>query len=183
MKNICTVEGCEKERMAGLKTYCGMHYARMRTTGSLELKSTYDKVMSKTKKVGDCLEFTGAKTNGYGRVGINGKHFTTSRFVWSHHHGPIPEGLFVLHRCDNSPCLNVDHLFLGTAKDNTQDMMKKGRANFGIRNAEKTHCSNGHPFSGSNVITPKRGGRACRECWRQAQVAYRSKLKERKIHG
>lgn len=42
--------------------------------------------------------------------------------------GPIEGGLWVLHRCDNPPCVRPEHLFLGTAKDNTQDMIRKGRA-------------------------------------------------------
>src|SRR6185436_2648402 len=41
--------------------------------------------------------------------------------------GPIPGSLWVLHRCDNRPCINPDHLFLGTASDNMQDMISKGR--------------------------------------------------------
>ena len=49
------------------------------------------------------------------------------------HYGPIPKGMFVLHHCDNPPCVRPDHLFLGTAADNTADMMSKGRGSY------KTH--------------------------------------------
>jgi hypothetical protein len=49
------------------------------------------------------------------------------RFAWELAYGPIPDGLWVLHHCDNPPCVNIDHLYLGTVKDNTADMMRRGR--------------------------------------------------------
>lgn len=49
------------------------------------------------------------------------------RAAWIFAKGPIPKGLWVLHRCDNPPCCNVDHLFLGTAADNSEDMLRKKR--------------------------------------------------------
>lgn len=50
-----------------------------------------------------------------------------SRKTWIRNFGPIPKGLQVLHTCDNVLCVNLNHLFLGTAKDNTRDMFEKGR--------------------------------------------------------
>jgi hypothetical protein len=68
--------------------------------------------------------------NGYGKVGLpfSRKIGTTSRVAWALTYGPIPDGLCVLHRCDNRRCCRPDHLFLGTAKDNYDDMVAKGRA-------------------------------------------------------
>lgn len=58
-----------------------------------------------------------------------------SRKTWIRHFGPIPEGLQVLHKCDNFLCVNLDHLYLGTAKQNTKDMFERDR--FGDQNRPK----------------------------------------------
>ena len=69
-------------------------------------------------------------TNGYGHLGRGGKSLLTHRLVYEHLVGPIPEGLDVLHICDRKACCRVDHLRLGTQKDNMQDMIAKGRARY-----------------------------------------------------
>lgn len=75
---------------------------------------------------GSCWQWTGRDPT-YGRVttpkGRKGAH----HFSWETFRGKIPKGLYVLHKCDNQKCVNPDHLFLGTQKDNVQDMTKKGR--------------------------------------------------------
>ncbi|AIS95347.1 HNH endonuclease family protein [Burkholderia thailandensis MSMB59] len=83
-----------------------------------------------------CIEWTGVtvKSNGseahrYGRYTVGGKKHLAHRFAYERAHGPIPAGLMVLHRCDNTRCCNVDHLFLGTHLDNMADMRAKGRGN------------------------------------------------------
>ena len=69
----------------------------------------------------------------YGQVRRDGKLWLVHRLVWVEENGPIPDGLCVLHRCDNPPCINIEHLFLGTRPDNTNDMMAKGRQRNGYR--------------------------------------------------
>jgi hypothetical protein len=79
----------------------------------------------------DCWEWVGSRNNcGRGQLSIEGKVYTAPRVAWELHTGTAPGSLWVLHTCDNPACCNPAHLFLGTAKDNTQDMMRKGRARF-----------------------------------------------------
>jgi len=82
----------------------------------------------------DCWTWTGAKMSaGYGTIG-NGKTAYAHRLSWEFAYGAIPRGLFVLHRCDNPPCVRPSHLFLGTQSDNMADCAQKGRAAGGERN-------------------------------------------------
>ena len=77
---------------------------------------------------GECWPWGGCRNNrGYGRLNQHGGQIYAHRLSWLIHRGPIPAGLFVMHRCDNPPCCNPDHLQLGTAKDNSQDAARKGR--------------------------------------------------------
>lgn len=81
--------------------------------------------------------------NGYGsfQVKINNKweRWRAHRFSWYLAHGEIREGLFVCHVCDNPKCIRVEHLFLGTPKDNVEDMVRKGRAPVGDRSGSVKH--------------------------------------------
>jgi hypothetical protein len=78
---------------------------------------------------GDCLEWTACRNRlGYGRLGYKGKYKTAHRVAWEVEVGEIPAGMFVCHSCDNPPCINVKHLFLGTHADNMRDMREKHRA-------------------------------------------------------
>lgn len=75
-----------------------------------------------------CLEWTGALNDaGYGRLIDGRRNVRAHRANWELHNGPIPDGLLVLHRCDNPKCVDPKHLFLGTNTDNIRDMVCKGR--------------------------------------------------------
>lgn len=65
--------------------------------------------------------------NGYGLFQLNGKTVRVHRYTWIINNGSIPNGLLVLHRCDNPPCQQIEHLFLGTPQDNMTDKLTKGR--------------------------------------------------------
>lgn len=79
-----------------------------------------------------CWEWKRSKhPQGYGQwrpYGVKTKLYRTHRMVWEFANGPIPDGMHICHTCDNPPCCNPAHLFLGTAKDNMQDKAAKGRA-------------------------------------------------------
>ncbi len=85
------------------------------------------KFQSKLAQVdGGCHIWTG-RLDSRKEYGSVNKKYRAHRMAWVITNGPIPDGLFVLHRCDNPPCCNPDHLFLGTGQDNMDDMHRKGR--------------------------------------------------------
>ena len=65
----------------------------------------------------------------YGCLYVNGKTVLAHRYAWENVNGKIPDGLIVCHKCDNGLCINPNHLFIGTHKDNMQDCSRKGRLN------------------------------------------------------
>jgi len=84
-----------------------------------------------------CKIFKGCKdTKGYGLKRIEGKLYKAHRWIWEVIYGAIPKGKIICHRCDRPACVNVDHLFLGSHKDNAEDRDRKGRAscNVGMNN-------------------------------------------------
>jgi hypothetical protein len=92
-------------------------------------KNIGTRLWSRTERLDSgCLVWTGYRGPlGYGEMGDGRKSVRVHRVAYELTYGPIPEGMFVCHRCDNPPCVEPTHLFLGTPKDNVDDMVAKGR--------------------------------------------------------
>ncbi len=129
----CAYDGCDSWVWA--RGYCGAHYQQMKREGQLRnvvVKGDTRRRFYESFEVNPetlCWEWKRFITsNGYGciTIGEKGKK-RAHRYSYELFYGPIPDGLSVLHRCDNKICCNIEHLFTGTGKDNMQDCVKKGR--------------------------------------------------------
>lgn len=96
-------------------------------------EATIQKFWSKVERgaADKCWHWTAGLTKwGYGQTTIAYKSYRAHRLAWAFHNGqPVPDGMSVCHSCDNPACCNPHHLWIGTIKDNTLDMVKKGRGN------------------------------------------------------
>lgn len=94
---------------------------------------------AKVEKTDGCWLWTGARNPGrwaHGRFWFrNGTSTQAHRYAYQACVGPIPDGMFVCHHCDNPPCVRPDHLYVGTAQDNIDDMWRRGRArpHYGVK--------------------------------------------------
>ena len=124
----------------------------------------HEKMLSKINKTDSCWLWTGKPNqNGYGRLRINKKTVLAHRLAYELWVGTIPlDKPNVLHHCDNPPCVNPEHLFVGTQADNIKDMVAKGR-NISPQ-ALKTHCPSGHEYNKINTRIKSNNHRICKVC-------------------
>lgn len=148
--SICSIDHCS-EKILALKL-CNKHYLRFKRGSDINKKSSYEMSLKerllsfcvideKTK----CWNWSGSKNRkGYGALSIKNKHSIAHRESYKVFKGKIPNGMHVCHSCDNPSCINPDHLWLGTNKDNNNDKMEKGRfkPNYGNNNGNSKLTKN-----------------------------------------
>lgn len=132
----CQMDGCAKPHKA--KGYCQAHYMRLRKYGSAETTADAPRLDGREAQLRHhgwtvtergCWEWAGSRfSNGYGQVSVNNSPTGAHRLAYRTWVGPIPEGMVVRHKCDNKPCMNPEHLELGTTQDNINDRVaRKGK--------------------------------------------------------
>lgn len=182
-KGTCSVEGCSGAfRTRGM---CNKHYKRWLNHGHpAELRhrifgSVLHRVLSCIVPGENCWDWSGHLSEGYPRIGMNGRLVLVHRWWYAFLNGPIPDGLTIDHACHNGTgcpggptcphrrCLNPSHLEAVTLRENNRRSSPHGHG-MGRVNAAKTHCKRGHLFDKQNTIPTGRQGqwRACLECRR-----------------
>lgn len=130
----CSIPGCDG--IYDSHGMCGKHYMAFLRNGDPTLivqvqhhgKTLEERLALRTKKGPKCWEWIGARNlQGYGVMRVGEGNMQAHRVAYVIRYGDIPEGMNVLHRCDNPSCVRVSHLFLGTLADNNSDMRNKGR--------------------------------------------------------
>jgi len=121
--------------------------------------TTLQRFESKFVKTDNCWLWKNPCKDGYGKFWINGKKIKASRASYILYKENISAELSANHTCNNPRCVNPEHIYAGTHKENMKDMLIAGNHN----NARKTHCKRGHEFTEENIYY-RPTGRECKNC-------------------
>lgn len=143
----CATEDCNNTiRARGTRCSKCVYNKNYHGAFTYKRQSREDVFWENIEKTDSCWIWKAGKNpDGYGMMFYHGKYKGAHRISWSIHHGDIPDGLCVLHRCDVRNCVNPEHLFLGNHKKNMEDMCRKGR-----------HALGNRKLTDSNVIEIKK---------------------------
>lgn len=151
---------CRPCNAAAARRYRARHYVA-KPPRVWVIRPALERFVEKVDATGDCWEWTGTRSLGYGRFMVsNDRHMTWAhRAAWELLVGPIPDGLQLDHLCRNRGCVNPDHLEPVTSRLNTL------RSPIGAgAKARVTHCPAGHEYTAENTRRSKRNQRTCRAC-------------------
>lgn len=179
----CSVQDCGVPSRA--RGWCRMHYHRWQRVGDVhaEQRPQLRRVdpairwWSYVERTATGWWWTGyVGPNGYGALGISGKHILAHRFAYELLIGPIPKGLQLDHLCRDTSCVKVIADEYGPAHIEAVTPRVNSLRSFSplALNAQKTHCKHGHPFDAANTYARLTGGRTCRTCSRLNMLRYRA---------
>ena len=162
---LCSVKGCNKPHEA--RGWCDTHYSRWREHGSTDLprrSTAYERFVAKVDASGGadvCHPWTASRNEkDYGHFYADGEYFKAPRWLLGYLRGKaLGPDEWALHHCDNPPCCNPAHLYIGDCVQNVRDMVARGRGAMQSR----THCPHGHPYDEQNTRLYQ-GRRFCRMC-------------------
>lgn len=171
VRATCVEGGCERPAHAG--GLCTMHLSRVRRRGSSADRPKKPPIERFLENVDTsagpdaCHLWTGRRTlDGYGRFNTGGKEFKATRWILGHHRGtPLDGQEWALHHCDNPPCMNLRHIYIGDVLQNNRDRVARGRSG---KKPPRTRCPNGHKYTPETVREGK-GTHKCLICHRERQ--------------
>ena len=148
MSKVCSVEGCSG--VVDARGWCHTHYVQQRRAGLIPVGTRARGTVEErfftgfSKSDNGCWNWQRRLVGkGYGTIGLGGKgakQKLVHRLSYEIHKGPIPEGMVVMHKCDNPRCVNPDHLDAGTQSQNIKDAFSRGRKLMPTKKARGEEC-------------------------------------------